>query len=316
LDPAATLQSIPNAAGLYAIVSAINVENSGIYGGTIQGDRTLHTGSTGEWGMGIFLKAVNNFEISDVLISDCWGDGVYITDDGNPKNPSRNVRVDRIISTNNRRQGLSAINWIGGHIKSSIFENMNGAPPEAGIDFEPNPPGLQEVSNILISNNTIRNNRGLGLYFAPYKVENNEVSYNNLHGNSAGIAVSSSRNMFLRNIVSLNREGGIILTDRRGHENYNAANNRFIENIIFQNSENAPNPVADITILGRAAHNEFIQNVIGSNSQKAQTCCYGVLIESANSVGNQFVGNKFVGTWKTDVFRDGGTKTIRSETTR
>lgn len=111
-------------------ITGNNIKITG--GGSIIGDKTNHTGTKGEWGMGIFIWDGNNVTISGVNISDCWGDCVYIG--GN----SDNVLIDNCNLDNGRRQGISITS--GGKIEiiNTQITNVGGTAPETGIDIEPN----------------------------------------------------------------------------------------------------------------------------------------------------------------------------------
>lgn len=305
----ATLHAITNAATSYSIILARDVINTGIYGGSIRGDRSTHNGRTGEWGMGISLQGVKNINLIGINISDCWGDGIYISDDGNPENPSRGVYVDSVVSDNNRRQGLSAINWIGGTIINSTFKNTNGTPPAAGVDLEPDPPGIQQVVGITVKNNVFNNNQGEGIVFAPFKVERNTISNNTFSGNEVGIFVYSSNNIFSENEVFLNRRGGIVLSDRPGHPNYNASGNTLDHNKVWKNNT-AASAASDILLIGRASNNNFIANVVGSEAGNAQS---GVLVAAPTNHGNTFKNTSFVGAWPNSPFIDLGTETLKKD---
>src|SRR5690554_6309523 len=79
LDDKAVLKAIPNNAGTYRVISIDNIANVKISGGTVKGDRDEHTGTGGEWGMGVCILNSMNIEVRDMLLVDCWGDGLYIS---------------------------------------------------------------------------------------------------------------------------------------------------------------------------------------------------------------------------------------------
>ncbi|NUS38012.1 MAG: right-handed parallel beta-helix repeat-containing protein [Lysobacter sp.] len=67
----------------------------------------------------------------DLRVSNCTGDGVCIG------GASNDVVISNIVSTNNRRQGLSITNCTGIKVYDSEFSYTNGTSPECGIDIEP-----------------------------------------------------------------------------------------------------------------------------------------------------------------------------------
>lgn len=154
----AILKAIPNNLQNYEIVELDNVSNVAITGGQILGERDNHIGTTGEWGHGIaILNGSDNITISDLTVSKCWGDGIYLG--GATK--VTNVTVNNIISTHNRRQGMSITNAEYVFINNSKFKNTSGTAPEAGIDIEPNTG--QTAKNIYINECEMTDNNGIAL---------------------------------------------------------------------------------------------------------------------------------------------------------
>ncbi len=154
LSPGAVLKAIPNSSGTYAIVAVSFVKHVTIKGGTLQGDRTNHMGSTGEWGMGLSINNSEQVVVDGVTTKECWGDGFYVTD------LCSNVTLCNVIADHNRRQGLSVTSVDGLVVRSSIFKNTRGTEPECGIDIEPN--NSQIVNHVLITGCTLTNNAGSG----------------------------------------------------------------------------------------------------------------------------------------------------------
>lgn len=163
MDSQAQLTAIPNKLTHYSVVKVFNADNSSIVGGRIVGERDGHDGSTGEWGYGLNIRASNNVKITDLHISDCWGDGIWIgaTGRGIGVELATAVTLDRVVSTNNRRQGLSIGPVRGVTVANSTFSNSNGTAPEAGIDLEPM--GQGPARDITIESCTITGNHGTGL---------------------------------------------------------------------------------------------------------------------------------------------------------
>lgn len=123
---------IPNNFEHYYVfrITGNNVKING--GGSIIGDKLNHYGKKGEWGMGIFVWDGRNVTISNINISDCWGDCIYIG--GN----SDNVRIDNCLLNNGRRQGISITSCGQVEIYNCQITNIKGTAPETGIDIEPN----------------------------------------------------------------------------------------------------------------------------------------------------------------------------------
>jgi hypothetical protein len=164
LDAGATLKAIPTALGGYDIVKLQNLTNVNVVGGRIQGERHQHLvpgnfantipNQNGEWGYGISVYAGSNIFIDGVAIAQCWGDGILV---GEGSGPARNVTVANVFADDNRRQGLS-VTWADGIvIRDSTFNNTAGAWPQSGIDLEPSR-STASVTNVKILNNTMNNN--------------------------------------------------------------------------------------------------------------------------------------------------------------
>lgn len=147
-----TIRLTPNNLKSYDIIQAKG-ENINIKGnGTIIGDKHTHTGTEGEWGMGINLKGTVNTSISDLTIKDCWGDCIYVG--GN----SRNVLIEKCKLDGGRRQGISVTKANGMTIRNCTITNVCGTNPQYAIDIEPN--RKDSVDNILIESVTVRDCEG------------------------------------------------------------------------------------------------------------------------------------------------------------
>jgi parallel beta-helix repeat protein len=148
------LKAIPNAAENYAILAVRNATHVSIVGGTLLGERNAHSGTGGEWGMGLAIFDSQHVIVEGVTAKECWGDGFYVT------GRSADVTLCNVVADHNRRQGLSITSVEGMVVKNSTFKNTTGTEPECGIDVEPN--DGQTVANVLITNCTLINNAGGG----------------------------------------------------------------------------------------------------------------------------------------------------------
>jgi len=150
----AVLKAIPNSAANYAILAISRVSNVTVVGGTLLGERSAHTGTGGEWGMGLLISGAQHVVVEAVTARDCWGDGFYVG------NGSSDVAFCGVVADHNRRQGLSITSVSGLAVRNSTFKNTAGTEPEAGIDVEPG--NGESVSNVLITGCTLTNNAGGG----------------------------------------------------------------------------------------------------------------------------------------------------------
>ncbi len=158
MDSEAYLVVSPNDKGIYNVLQIRNVENVKIIGGNIQGERYLHRGIEGEWGMGIGIYEGRNITVEDVVVKDCWGDGIYV---GKSRNASQNITIKNVKSINNRRQGMSVTAVDGMVVTDSEFSHTGGTAPQAGIDIEPNEG--DKVRNVTIKNCVFNSNEKYGL---------------------------------------------------------------------------------------------------------------------------------------------------------
>lgn len=184
LSSNAVLQAIPNSDGSYAILEGSGVQNVSISGGTIQGERNQHLGTSGEWGMGVKFYGVQNVTISNLTVDNCWGDGIYI---GEGQNQNNEVTLNNVVVNNNRRNGITIVNGQNITISNCTAENSNGTAPADGIDIEPNHP-TDLLQNINITDLTTSNNAGNGLEICTQQLNNSgqNISVNVNHQQDTG----------------------------------------------------------------------------------------------------------------------------------
>lgn len=122
--------------------------------GRIVGDVVTHTGRTGEWGMGIWIKDSKNIVLKDITVSNCWGDCIYLGQSKTNKDCfSENILIDNVTCSGGRRQGLSIISGKNIRIINSTFTKIGTIKftrPGHGIDIEPNVMGKAVTEDIVI----------------------------------------------------------------------------------------------------------------------------------------------------------------------
>lgn len=143
---------VPNVFPRYDIikVQGCNITIRG--NGTIIGDKHIHKGKTGEWGMGVRFHEAINSSIQGITIKDCWGDCIYIG--GN----SRNVLINNCFLDHGRRQGVSITKAKNVTIRSCKIANVYGTNPQYAIDIEPNT--NDTVDNVIIEKVKVMNCKG------------------------------------------------------------------------------------------------------------------------------------------------------------
>jgi len=144
----------------YKILNINNVQNVKIFFPYIQGDRKIHIGNGGEWGMGISIVSSSNIQIIGPKVIDCWGDGIYLGENNSGAN--KNILISYAQLDNNRRNGISVISVDGLDLICPVVTNTNGTAPMAGIDIEPNT-NRNEINNINIDSAITFNNSNYGI---------------------------------------------------------------------------------------------------------------------------------------------------------
>lgn len=120
--------------------------------GCVIGDRQTHTGSEGEWGMGINFQNASHATLSGLTIKDCWGDCVYVG------KKSTDILIRDCLLDNSRRQGVSVTSANRVTIRNCKITNISGTYPQYGIDIEPNKKCT--IDNVVIENVEVKNCEG------------------------------------------------------------------------------------------------------------------------------------------------------------
>lgn len=164
LASGATLTTKRNSEERAYLLMLYKVTDVQISGGRIIGDRDVHLGTTGEWGHGIQILGSTRVTVRDIHVSRCWGDGVCIggamVANAAPI-PSREIAIANIVSTGNRRHGLTIANAHGVRVYDSEFSSNRGLSFACGIDVEPS--NDNTASSVLIENCDIRKNEANGI---------------------------------------------------------------------------------------------------------------------------------------------------------
>jgi hypothetical protein len=277
----AVLRALPSDRACTSVITVEKDTNVVISGGQIIGERYSHTGSTGEWGMGINVLGSDNVTISNITVQDCWGDGFYLggSVEGDKATGSTNVKLENVIADNNRRQGLSITNATQVTVTGSIFKNTNGVAPEAGIDIEPNPGEF--TGDITITNTQCYNNAGSGLDLmgCSERIEKVTVRGCSFSGNSAhGINIVNARELVFNDTVSSNNSDYGISIPR---DTLNA----YFKNITI--SGNRSRGVAIITTDQKSGTENIIfeSSIFKNNSQNEVNGTDGVRIDNYGKSG-------------------------------
>lgn len=118
------------------------------------------------------LIGVINVTIRNLTLADSGGDGIYFGGYLKWRPYCKNILVENVRFKGHNRLGLAVISGENVIIRNCSFDNAVGAPPQGGIDFEPNKPN-ERLINCLVENCTFTNNKGAALSVAPTKLNFN-----------------------------------------------------------------------------------------------------------------------------------------------
>ncbi|MBP3475896.1 MAG: Ig-like domain-containing protein [Lachnospiraceae bacterium] len=143
MSPDAVIKAVGNSSEFYDVILVKEVSQVTIFGGQIKGERYEHTGKAGEWGHGIGVYDSSVITITDVDISECWGDGIYLgtnrTDaDTNKEAGCGVIAIQNCRLFDNRRNNMSIVCGDYVTVDQCSFNNAGGTAPEYGIDIETN----------------------------------------------------------------------------------------------------------------------------------------------------------------------------------
>lgn len=147
----------------------LNCEDIHIYGNGAKICMNKEEYVDGEWRHAFSLKKSKNIIIKNLEIYGSGGDGLYIS--GMEKGTfSENIFIENILSSNNKRQGISIISARNVHVIQSRFANTVGTLPGAGVDIEPNNK-WNIIDDIFFSQCIFENNDHSGILLALSKLD-------------------------------------------------------------------------------------------------------------------------------------------------
>jgi len=155
------LRMKPTSQAGYGMLTMRNATNVTLTNPVLKGDRYKHTGTTGEWGMGISIYGGSNITVLSPEAREMWGDGIYVGVENGiiPKN----ITIKDAILEYNRRDGITIVAIDGLKLERPYAAFSNGTKPMAGIAFEPNN-SKAEIKNVLITNPRTEGNAGHGMF--------------------------------------------------------------------------------------------------------------------------------------------------------
>jgi len=226
----ATLVAKANAAERGYVLWLPLVDDVEVSGGRILGDRDRHLGHGGEWGHGIQIVGASRVTVRDMHIADCWGDGICVglkKDANGERRLSSDVVFDGIVSTGNRRQGLSIVGARNVWVRNCEFSHTAGTAPQCGIDIEPDGPAF--VDGVRIEHCSLHDNAAFGLLVLKHTqgviVEDCTIE----HNRRSGLVINGSSNgSFVGNRIRDNGAPGLVL--KGGSRGFTVSRNTFAGN--------------------------------------------------------------------------------------
>ncbi len=172
-----SLQALPTASSQYAVLQCNGIRNVKIMNPVIIGERDGHIGSTGEWGMGIFIVGSTNIQVSGGIIKKCWGDGIYVGCFGT-NTLSDTIHITGTSIEDCRRQGISFVGATNVTVEACNFTRIRGTDPQSGVDFESDSSSYPN-SNAKVSGNYFKDCR-IGVLIGNAYNSNIEISGNTM----------------------------------------------------------------------------------------------------------------------------------------
>jgi hypothetical protein len=252
-----------------------------------------------------------------------------------------------VVCDHNRRQGMSIIDADGVVVRDSVFKNTQGAPPQAGIDVEPNAGDVAQ--NLQIKNSQFLDNAGDGvLVSVPFaqvpqgKVANLTITGNLMRGNGvgritgnfgSGIGIwspSVTGVTATKNTIQDNRADGILLWETIGQTSDRNAisgsgrhgiflrgdgkgsnSNTLSTNNITSSSQKKDLDADGVRVAFGSSSNTIVGNIVrlGSTTNRPR---FGLQITDSSCAGNKVLENDLQGSGALGSFVDLGTGTTAS----
>jgi hypothetical protein len=157
--------------------------------------RTAHAGAE-SFHSAISLLGCANVHVFQCTVTEGMTDGIYLGGINIPGTPSsvqvnENVLIDFCTITHCRRNNISVVAADGVTISNCIAAHagqIQGTAPRAGIDVEPNKTRYGTSKNVVLLNNTVKDNAGTyGVTFGGSGTERAVVEGNTISGHTTGL---------------------------------------------------------------------------------------------------------------------------------
>ena len=123
-----------------------------------------------EWRHALSILRAENVVVKDLTILSSGGDGIH------PNGP-KNVLLENLKVYDHNRQGMSPINATGLTVRRCEFNDTCGAPPQCGVDMEPNRE-TDRFIDVVYEDCVFNNNasHGIDMYFGHLTAKSKPVS--------------------------------------------------------------------------------------------------------------------------------------------
>ena len=123
-----------------------------------------------EWRHAVSILNASNVTVKDLTILSSGGDGIY------PNGP-KNVTLENLKVYDHNRQGISPISVTGMTVRKCEFNDTYGAPPQCGVDMEPNRE-TDRFIDVLFEDCVFNKNasHGIDMYFGNFTAKTKPVS--------------------------------------------------------------------------------------------------------------------------------------------
>jgi hypothetical protein len=155
--PNASIKLIKHNVSDYEVIRIWDAQRVVVENAVIDGSKELNTAVGGQYGMGLSILGSNDVTLISPTTINCWGDGIYIA--GSYRGGltySTNIKVFNHHASGCRRQGVSIISAINVMFDHPVWTDIDGTPPSAGLDIEPNR-NADVIENIRIISPFTRN---------------------------------------------------------------------------------------------------------------------------------------------------------------
>lgn len=126
--------------------------------------------SFSEWRHAVSILSAQDVTVKDLAILSSGGDGIYV-------NGPKGVTLENLVIRDHNRQGMSPISVTDMTVRRCSFNDTFGAPPQCGIDMEPNKESNRFV-NVVYEDCEFNgnNSHGIDLYFGHFTARTKPVS--------------------------------------------------------------------------------------------------------------------------------------------